>query len=72
MSDGVLITLIICATLVLLSIISGLKFEYKSDKKDDIRDNKCKYPTYPRPETKWIKPIAPPTKIVFDEVIKNK
>ena len=49
MSDGVLITLIICATLVLLSIISGLKFEYKSDKKDDISNNKYKYPTYQRP-----------------------
>ena len=49
MSDGVLITLIICVTLVLLSIISGLKFEYKSDKKDGISNNKCKYPTYQRP-----------------------
>ena len=49
MSDGVLITLIICVTLVLLSIID-LKYEHKDDKKDDKKDdinNECKYPTLP-------------------------
>ena len=45
MSDGVLITLIICVTLVLLSIID-LKYEHKDDKRDDI-NNECKYPTLP-------------------------
>ena len=46
MSEGVKIILIICATIIILDVISCLKFEYKSDKKD----NQCKHPTYPAPK----------------------
>jgi len=47
MYASVQITLIICATIVISQIISGLKFQYKSDDKNSIE--KCKSPTYPPP-----------------------
>lgn len=50
MSSGVQITLIICVTIIILSIISSIKVEYKSDNKVEH----CKSPTYPRLGTKDI------------------